>query len=111
MSEPTIEQMNVAIARFENRKFFGKYTIDDYGSNHWLKYPEMKYHSSWDWLMNAWLKLRKTVWEIFGEYPADFCSISDAWEHYCFIVDIEGAHDVLHKAIQWYNKQKEANNE
>lgn len=107
----TVESMNVVIARFEKRKFFGKYSIDDYGPHHGLTYPEMKYHISWDWAMTAWKELRQAIWKHWGEYPADFCSISDAWEQYCFIVDIELAHGILHKAITWYNENQQKQND
>jgi len=107
MNEITTEQKNVIIACFEGRKFYGKYTIDNYGSGTHMEYPEMKYHSDWSWLMAVWRKLREAILEHFGEYPSEYCAISDAWEQYCFIVDIEGAYDILYKALQWYQKQKE----
>lgn len=118
MSEPTIEQMNVAIARFEKRKFFGKYTIDDYGPHHGLKYPEMKYHSSWDWLMPCWKKAGKILYSIrrqlCGTKYQEAYRFTKSYLDACQKVEIEKAHEAVYYAIQliqWYNQQKEANNE
>lgn len=137
MSEPTTEMMKYAIAKFMGYEkvtvgysgseeetewqrnheewmikvgiqLVGDYIVD-VPNNVWYSWEDVKYHTSWDWLMEAWRKLRSSIWERFNEYPSDFCSISDAWEQYCFIVDIVGAHDVLYKAIQWYNQQKQNN--
>lgn len=51
IKELTSEQMNVIIARFEGRKFYNRFSIDDYGPATCNAYPEMKYHSDWNWLM------------------------------------------------------------
>lgn len=51
MTQEQIEQSNILIAAFEKRLFYGKHTIDKYGGNTANALPEMKYHSSWDWLM------------------------------------------------------------
>lgn len=117
-TEVTTEMMNEVIGVFMGYKMYDK----RYPRNHGIGAPEAepekcmiiqkaKYHTSWDWLMEAWRKLRSSIWERFNEYPSDFCSISDAWEQYCFIVDIVGAHDVLYKAIQWHNQHKQTNDE
>lgn len=111
-TELTTEMMNEVIALF-----MGGSSIKEHGGKRYVYYlkscakevSDLKYHTSWDELMNAWLKLRKTIWQAFAEYPSDFCAISDAWEQYCFVVDIVGAHDVLYKAIQWFNQQKQLN--
>lgn len=102
--EVSIEDMNVILARFEGRKFYGKYTIDDYGPTTHNAYPEMKYHSDWNWLMDCWARFRVVVSDHFDEdYPAEYCSMCDIWALECEHVNIHGAHKLLYKAITWYN--------
>lgn len=109
MNTPTIEQMNVLIARFEGRKWLGKYTIDNYGGDTGNGLPDMKYHSSWDWLMPCWKKVIDAVAGLTeeGDYPTDFSTIMDMYAYHCENVEIGAAHNYVYQAIQWYNKQKE----
>lgn len=58
-NEPTVKQMNWVIARFEGRLFYGKHPIDAYGGDTGNALPEMKYHTSWDWLMPVIEKISK----------------------------------------------------
>lgn len=52
-SNPTIEYMNVAIAKFEGRMFYGV-TIDKFGGNTANAFPEMKYHRDWKNIKTVW---------------------------------------------------------
>lgn len=109
-TDAIIHDMNIVISEFMGYYYHASKFYPKSGERgKWFK--EAKYHSSWDWAMNAWRKIRETIWEHFNEFPAEFCAISNAWEQYCFIVDIEGAHDILHKAIQWYNNQSTTTND
>jgi hypothetical protein len=122
MSTVSIEQKNVIIARFENRKFFGKYAIDDYGPHHGLAYPEMKYHVSWDWLMLVVEKIESLENKRFGvcidvldTMIMDYnCTGYDEGEKVIIQTDIYPdngdtkisiTHDAVYQFIQWYQKQ------
>jgi hypothetical protein len=119
MSEPTIEQMNKTIAVFDGYKISksGKtYRKDNESSPYRVR--DIKYHSSWDWLMPVWKKAGKILFDIRGDLTEDkyLCvhRITKAFIYACQTVDIESAHTSVYNAIlniQWYNKQKEANNE
>lgn len=110
--ETTIEQMNEIIALFMGyERYEDKQGI-------WFKYEglikclhpklqDLKYHTSWDWLMPCWERLRTVVSDETDEdFPAEFCSMCDVWALYCEHVNINGAHKLLYDAIQWYNQNK-----
>ena len=110
MSTVTTEMMNVALARFEKRKFFGKHAIDDYGPHHGLKYPEMKYHTSWDWLMPVGKKIRDLLSDMLAKRPPHTACRGDVIEVdiTCALheYDITKVHENIYVFIQWYNSQK-----
>jgi hypothetical protein len=112
-NEPTIDQMNEAIALF-----MGYERYEDH-SGIWFKrigmikcmHPklqELNYHTSWDWLMPVWKQLTERVAALTeeGDYPADFSTIMDMYAYHCEQVDITAAHDIVYKGIQWFNKNK-----
>jgi hypothetical protein len=113
-SNPTIEQMNVVLARFEGRMWLRKYTIDDYGPEKHTFYPEMKYHESWDWLMPCWKKAGQILYairrEIDGEKYIEATRITKDFLSACQKAEVLRAHEAVYYAvqlIQWYNKQKD----
>jgi len=97
---------NKLIAEFEQRKFFGKYTIDHYGEGTFNELPEMKYHSSWDWLMPVVERI-KSLWD------AEFLDLqlliedSDASRisHLLVWADIDSVYEAVIEFIKWYNSQ------
>lgn len=112
-NEPTISEMNEAIALFMGyERYEDKYGI-------WFKteglitclhrkLQDLNYHTSWDALMPCWDRFRAVVSDHFDEdYPAEYCSMCDVWALHCEHVSINGAHKLLHDAIQWYNQQKQ----
>lgn len=62
---------------------------------------ELKYHSSWDWLMPAYKKFRGLT----GMKMPDWLSHCNTIENWIVRVNIEDAHKYLSAAIQWYNTQ------
>jgi hypothetical protein len=54
-NEPTIAEKNYVIGVFDGRSFVGSH-ITDYTA---ATAPKMKYHSSWDWLMPIYHKIRE----------------------------------------------------
>lgn len=135
MSAPTIDQdriddMNEVIAIFDGYQFrkgdpdhkcsfcfagdepcapaVDRFIKDCRGYFHF----ELKYHSSWDWLMCVWDKLRITIWREFeANYPIEFVTAQRKWKNYCAGVNLKVAHKTVYELCQWYNQQKEANNE
>jgi len=111
-NEPTIEQMDEAIALFMDLipVPVGTKALGD------IKSPEvscglLQYHSSWDCLMPVYEKISQ-IWtnasrqkqkQIEETYRAIqnrilLCSFRETIEH-------------IYQFIQWYNKQKEVNND
>lgn len=114
-NQPTTDQMNEAIAVFngwvkcEDDQYGAAYFRDNKGR--FMKYVHsLEFETSWDLLMPIWNKLRTTVQlDNNGDYPAEFCAMSDVWENACFEVNIANAHYLIHDAIQWYNQQNQTN--
>lgn len=92
---------NVLIAEFEGRMFYGKYLISCYGEATLNHYPEMKYHSSWDWLMPVVDKINKTVVKINEEENGidRYSSIIESFD----TVDINRTWLAVVDFIKWYN--------
>lgn len=134
----TILGMNLAIAKFmgfdavqvgyagteeetewqrNHEEWMGKVGIESVGryivnvkEDKWHEWEDMRYHSSWDWLMPVWGKFRalkfieETTMKLHLNYVARLAQ-DIAYG------TIEEFHHNMHIAIQWYNKHKEANNE
>ena len=118
----TIEQMNTVIAAFERRIFYNKYTIDDYGPHHGLKYPYMHYHEKWDnWLMPVVEMIESTYDDFHGYFGVHICSNSciiqgtklntrPGQEHYAYFNEvvleskIAATHYAVYIFIVWYNE-------
>lgn len=107
INEPTIEQMNEAIARF-----MGGSSVKEHGGKRYVYYPnscakdvsELKYHSSWDWLHKVWDKFR--VMNFIGHpLVSDFMAHLDRISQYMAFRTITETHTAIYIAIQWYNKQ------
>lgn len=116
-SNASIEAMNLTIVEFmEVEKDHHPYLTGSRSrtvylfDGYWLPLRKLKYHSSWDWLMPCWDRLRTVISDHFDEdYPAEYCSMCDVWALYCEHVNINGAHRLLHDAIKWFNQQKQNN--
>lgn len=105
MSQPTIDDMNIEIARFDGRLFYGKYPIDAYGGDTGNALPEMQYHSSWNWIMPVWMKFRDIgIDNIKNE---EYQKWLDALRWYLFSAKVpKDLFERLYYAIVWHNKQK-----
>lgn len=124
-NEPTIEQMDKAIAEFmqletDNESYLtpGRtrtvYLIDGI----WVPLRKLKYHSSWDALMPCWKKAGVILYsirrELDGEKYLEAYRITKCFLDACQKVDIERAHEAVYNAvqfIQWYNNQSTTTNE
>jgi hypothetical protein len=71
-------------------------------------YERLKYHSSWDWLMDVWAKLRETVWYGFHEsYPNDFLKLYvENFKTACFNNSTLDARNAVLDAIKWYRSME-----
>lgn len=71
----------------------------------WWNVNGLKFHSSWDWLMPAWVKFRDMKVPVESEeqyyqgYSQQLHRVSAAITHLL----IKDAHEKLVEAIQWYN--------
>jgi hypothetical protein len=98
--EENLDKMNEVIALFEGRTFYG-YTINKFGGNTGNALPEMKYHSSWDWLLPVWYKF----------IDLRFADVMHQLKHSelksiiglaILYGGIELAHKNIFEGIQWY---------
>jgi len=93
MSETSIEQKNVIIARFMGIK-----ATDDFIKQN---YP---YHSDWSWLMLVWFKIQT----IGADLGYSFKKFHEKFHAGIDHQKIEMCHEAVYQFIQWYNqKQKE----
>ena len=112
---PTIEQINEAIALF-----MGGSSIKEHGGHRYVYYQsscarcvdELKYHSSWDWLMPVWKKAGEVLYDIRGDLSdtryLEAHKITKAFMDACQKVELDQAHKAVYNAlqfIQWYNNQ------
>lgn len=104
MSEQEIIDNNILIAKFIGRR--GKINKNLYWVNvpsiKWVSDKEMKFHSSWDWLIPVINKIYDSDWyykwkETFGQFKKEIFIntefIKETWK------------DVV-EFIKWYNLQK-----
>lgn len=101
-NEPAIDIMNEAIASFEGRKFNG-YPIEKFGTNTYNALPEMKYHTSWDWLMPV-------IDEIF-KYALAYPDRVKPVIEMKVVVNISAAHEKVYQFCKWLNQQKQKDGE
>lgn len=112
-NEPTIEMMNIALAAFEGRKFNG-HPIDKFGGDTCNALPEMKYHTSWSWLMQVVEKIRKGI--SYREFDIDYqlfhedVAASSLFHLYIY-ASKETVHESVYQFITWYNQQKQKDGE
>ena len=65
---------------------------------------ELRYDSSYDWLMPVWFKFRNLGIEIKGvTYKQNFRQISESFKNGITSSDIKGAYNDAAMAIKWYN--------
>ncbi len=105
--QDTIEAGNVLIAAFDQRKFYG-HTINNFGEGTFNKLPEMKYHTSWDWLMPVCKKLESLPdTENFND--ADYnkwVENSECLGEALWTCDIEAVWQACVQFIVWWNQNK-----
>lgn len=103
-----IQKMSVAIAVFDSRLFYG-HTIIEFGANTGNLIPEMKYHTSWDWLMpvvekiereNYGVKMCRKVVEIYHD------DTKEVIIKYKDKSRIDSLFIACYQFIEWYNNQQ-----
>jgi hypothetical protein len=100
-SEKVIEG-NEAIAKFMGGDDYVRWCTD-------LDYPKKgKYHTSWDWLLPAWVKF----WDLANVMAYNNPSLYERLRNIRVIFmacidlgDISNASRILSEGIEWYNKQ------
>jgi hypothetical protein len=118
-NEPTIEMINEAIAVFDGWEVIKGKDASLYKKDGKVyALGDFKYHSSWDWLMPVWKKAGEIIYAIRGDLREDDYIMAHrttkSFLDACQNGNIKQAHKVVFHSvqfIQWYNKQKEVNNE
>jgi len=111
MHRNAIESMNVVIARFEGRKFFG-HTIDKFGGDTCNALPEMKYHTSWDWIIPVIQKIKSIHLDILKQaYVMDYMKAASHMNSGLISLKIEEAHLGVYKFLTWHNENQQKNND
>lgn len=123
-NEPTIEQMNEAIARFmggarvlhPEQGFFNE---DHFGyvchKGHWWNEGNLQYHTSWEWLMEVGKKIRDLLADMAKKRPPHTACHGDLIEVdiHCAVssYDIDNAHKNMYIFIKWYNEYQQKQND
>lgn len=80
------------------------YQYERFDGHEWAA-EGLKYHSSWDWLIPVWGKLRNRVWQKNkGSYPETFKILSIQFKIECFNATIITVFEVVVEGIKWYNE-------
>lgn len=75
------------------------------------RYPihELKYHSSWDWLMPIWKKLGSLLYARKEDFTKEQYQQANIYTVHILTafreVNIESAFNWISETIQWYNQQ------
>ena len=113
MNQTEIIEGSRLIAEFEGRLFYGVHPISAYGGNTGNAFPDMRYHTSWDWLMPAVEKIENmggfTVSIGFKDCliqtgRRETITYTNNWE-----TKIEGIFKAVVSFIKWYNQNHTTN--
>jgi hypothetical protein len=109
-NEPTIEQMNEAIAEFMDYSHGNRNREFNPDADH--KDEEFKYHSSWDWLMPVVNKakalyLNYESYQMRNELKMRYRPIENELRNLSLI----NTQYCLFKFIQWYNNKSNTTND
>lgn len=113
-NEAAIEQMNEATALFMG----WKWQVDEYYAHNtsdrlfeWSAYKpaQMKYHSSWDWLMPVIKKIRTMNVLALPGGASGWIKAAGKMNGALISIDLDKAHKGVFEFIQWYNSQTSTN--
>lgn len=92
----TILQGHYTVSKGSPQLYFNEMTV--------YRPCEMRFHKDWNWTMQAWDKIRRTVFEENdNSYPDPFAAMTDVWEMKCLLADRDTAFEILVEAIKWHN--------
>ena len=125
-SNPTPEQVaiddiNEAIAQFDGWQILESCPVQFEKNGRRVTHADLKYHSSWDWLMPVVEKIEGMNWCVRVEnwpkcFPTPYKELYSVWmwlnpedapeiQTYSD-VKIKAVHVAIYQFIQWYNKTK-----
>ena len=109
MTQEEIIKGNKLIAEFEHRKFFGN-LIDKFGEGTFNELPEMKYHTSWSWLMPVVEKIESKGYCVFIQNDCCWMQVGRAGMRLPIITNladckIDAVYKTIIEFITWYNTQ------
>jgi len=86
------------------------YYIVNVKENKWHQWDDVKYHSSWDWLMPVGKRIRDLLGDMLSKRPPHTACMGDVIEVdiTCALheYDIKKVHEAIYVFIQWLNKQQ-----
>jgi hypothetical protein len=89
----SVEEGNKIIAKFD-----GKQKIHP---------NDLKYHSSWDWLIPVYEKIARVWHGLNNKQIGQVKTIIDALQNRLVLAEISGVHEFCIHFIQWFNKNSE----
>ena len=121
---PTVEEMNKVIAEFMEYEITEMETYREFRKDGYLWYEnEIKYHSSWDWLMPVVEKI-ESIYDDFHGYFGIYiggngCTVQGTkfrpdvampryvyYDEVTLATKIEATHKVVYNFIIWYNQNQ-----
>lgn len=75
--------------------------------NKWYRWEDVKYHTSWDWLIPVIKKIKGMHLDILKQsYVLDYMHAAAQMNSGLISLDIVKAHAGVYKFLQWYNQNK-----
>jgi hypothetical protein len=97
MSTVSIDVMNEVIARF----------MADFREKQLDSGMQLKYHTSWDWLIPVVKKIKGMHTDILKQaYVMDYMKAAAPMNYGLCFLDIEKTHAGVYSFLVWYNKSK-----
>ncbi len=87
-----------------------KENLPNFKTNDWIE-TDLRFHSSWDWLIPAYNKARVSSYKVYDSFDVDKAHIK-LWKGFNVKnnkIDITRVFKSLVSYIKWYNKYKQKN--
>lgn len=112
-----IEQMNEAIALFmglENDRQEWRLPhrpVVFLREGYWIPVRKLQYHSSWDWLMPVVIKIKELIRDADYDKRVQMSQRLKPIQNETINVNIGATHYCVYQFIQWYQTNKQKDNE
>lgn len=111
-NEPTIEQMDKAIAEFmeletDNEPHLAHRRTVYLVNGYWYPLRKLKYNTSWDWLMPVIKKIKGMHLDILNQpHVLGYMKAAGAMNSGLITLEIDKAHKGVYEFLIWYNQNK-----